>query len=213
LATGVAHELNNPLNNIYISVQILQKELKEPSVFVNEILNDVSHEIARVKRIIEDLLEFARGKEPVFKKVRIKDIILKASNSIIKQRNFKNIDLKEIPEEIVITADPDQLEIVFFNLFDNAIDAMHEDGQIKLKILEKNDFVEISVSDTGIGIPADKLEKIFEPFFTTKNRGTGLGLAIVYNIIQKHNGKIFVESIEGKGTTFRILLPGTSYEL
>ncbi|MGB9822320.1 sensor histidine kinase [Thermodesulfovibrio sp.] len=213
LATGVAHELNNPLNNIYISVQILQKELKEPSAFVNEILNDVSHEIARVKRIIEDLLEFARGKEPVFKKVRIKDIILKASNSIIKQRNFKNIDLKEIPEEIVITADPDQLERVFFNLFDNAIDAMHEDGQIKLKILEKNDFVEISVSDTGIGIPADKLEKIFEPFFTTKNRGTGLGLAIVYNIIQKHNGKIFVESIEGKGTTFRILLPGTSYEL
>ncbi|GAB5046177.1 ATP-binding protein [Thermodesulfovibrio sp. TK110] len=213
LATGVAHELNNPLNNIYISVQILQKELKEPPPFINEILNDISHETARVKRIIEDLLEFARGKEPVFKKVRIKDIIFKASNSIIKQRNFKNIDLKEIPEEIVINADPDQLERVFLNLFENAIDAMPEDGEIKLKVLKKNDFVEISVSDTGTGIPADKLEKIFEPFFTTKNKGTGLGLAIVYNIIQKHNGKIFVESTEGKGTIFRILLPGASYEL
>jgi signal transduction histidine kinase len=115
--------------------------------------------------------------------------------------------LKTYPEEIVIYADPEQIERVFLNLFSNAIDAIAEAGELIISAEEQYHSVRIVVSDTGRGMPKEMTEKIFEPFFTTKDKGTGLGLAIVFNIIQKHNGEIQVESEECRGTTFIITLP------
>jgi signal transduction histidine kinase len=111
------------------------------------------------------------------------------------------------PQGVLICADPEQIERVFINLFNNAVDAMTGEGDLIVKIDQDKESVEISVSDSGKGMPVETAEKIFEPFFTTKDKGTGLGLAIVFNIIDKHDGKMSIESKEGKGTTFTITLP------
>jgi len=108
---------------------------------------------------------------------------------------------------IIINVDQEQLDRVFINLFTNAVEAMQGKGDIIVTLSEESGAVKIWVSDTGKGMSPEEMEKVFEPFFTTKDKGTGLGLAIVFNIIKKHHGEIFVDSLEGKGTTFYIVLP------
>lgn len=185
LASGVAHELNNPLNNIYTTAQrLMKKSGDECPVYIKTGLDDIFSQTMRVKKIVGDLLEFARGREP--------------------QINFT---LDSDPDEIIIYVDPEQIEQVFINLFTNALDAMPEGGSLSVKTRLENAVVKTLISDTGRGMSRPTLEKIFEPFFTTKDKGTGLGLAIVFNIIQKHNGRITIDSEEGKGATFIITLP------
>ncbi|MCL5023786.1 MAG: ATP-binding protein [Nitrospirae bacterium] len=210
LASGVAHELNNPLNNIYLSAQILEREKSEHcSPMVSEVLNDIVGQTIRVKRIVGDLLEYARGREPLKQEVDLKEVIMGAyklaSSSADTTRIRFSVDADA--EDIKIAADPEQLERVFINLFTNAIEAMSGAGDVKVEIRGKGPSVQVRVSDTGRGIPTDAVEKIFEPFYTTRDKGTGLGLAIVFNIIKKHGGKIDVASEEGKGTAFTITLP------
>lgn len=166
----------------------------------------------RVKGIVGDLLEFARGREPHLMAVELRSFISGAykhlSNTISMGTVRFSAELH--PDEIVMYADPEQLEQVFINLFANAVDAMSGEGALTVKVEEEDNLVRIKVSDTGKGISRETLEKIFEPFYTTKDKGTGLGLAIVYNIIEKHHGEIRVESEEGRGTTFIIALPKTA---
>jgi signal transduction histidine kinase len=210
LASGVAHELNNPLNNIYLSAQMLEREKKaDCSPMVNEILNDIVGQTIRVKRIVGDLLEFARGKEPLMKEVDLKEIIMGAYKLVSSSMDTigVNFSVDTEAEAVRISADPEQIERVFINLFANAIDAMSGSGELKVKLQKDGLAVRVLVSDTGRGIPPDAVEKIFEPFYTTRDKGTGLGLAIVFNIIKKHGGEIDVESREGEGTTFTITLP------
>jgi signal transduction histidine kinase len=110
-------------------------------------------------------------------------------------------------DDLIIEADPDQMEQVFINLFHNAIEAMDGAGTLEAAIESQGDVINISVSDTGKGIPPEVVAKLFEPFFSTKDKGTGLGLAITFNIIQKHGGEIRAESETGKGSAFYITLP------
>lgn len=210
LASGVAHELNNPLNNIYISAQALQREAGERySPFMKETLNDIVSQSIRVKGIVADLLEFARGREPRLREVEINNLITGVYKSIGSSINLKDIKfvLDSDPNGIVIYADPEQMERVFINLFTNAVDAMNRKGSLSVKVAAEGDIIKAKVSDTGKGMSPEAIEKVFEPFFTTKDNGTGLGLAIVFNIINKHKGKISVESEEGKGAAFTIILP------
>ncbi|GAB4417893.1 MAG: hypothetical protein OHK0032_13930 [Thermodesulfovibrionales bacterium] len=208
LASGVAHELNNPLNNIYISAQVLKREGEKLPVFIQETIDDIMSQSIRVKHIVADLLEFARGKEPQMREIDLGEIIMGAYKLVSTTRNTENINFvfHKYPEEIKIFADPEQIERVFINLFNNAIDAMDGKGELKVLLERDDEKVIIKVSDTGKGIPPEMRDKVFEPFYTTKDRGTGLGLAIVYNIVRKHNGDITVESEEGRGTTFTITL-------
>jgi signal transduction histidine kinase len=210
LASGVAHELNNPLNNIYLSAQVLVKEAGEGcSPQVKESVGDILSQTARVKRIVGDLLEFARGREPQLNECDLNGLIMDSFRHLGSSRRLENIRfaLDASSPRVVVSADQVQLEQVFTNLFANAVDAMRGEGGITVLLREKAGQVVVSVTDTGRGMPRESLDKIFEPFFTTKDKGTGLGLAIVYNIIKKHNGDITVESEEGKGTTFTITLP------
>ncbi len=214
LASGVAHELNNPLNNIYISAQVLMREIgNTPSISIKETVDDILSQTLRVKGIVADLLEFARGKEPRLKEVLLNDIIMGAYRLVSTTNNTEGINfvLHFQPSHITINVDPEQMERVFVNLFLNAIDAMNGKGNLDVNIREKRESVIIKITDTGRGIPKDALEKIFEPFYTTKDKGTGLGLAIVFNIIKKHNGKIKVESEVNIGTTFTIILPALKH--
>ncbi len=210
LASGVAHELNNPLNNIYLSAQVLSKEAgKGCSDEVQEAVGDIVGQTERVKRIVSDLLEFARGRELQLKDVELKGLITDSYRHLGSSRNLSGVrfSLESAPSQVFVSADQGQLEQVFVNLFTNALDAMQGDGGLTVTVRQEPRSVLITVGDTGKGIPRESLEKIFEPFFTTKDKGTGLGLAIVYNIIKKHSGDIIVESREGMGTTFTITLP------
>ena len=210
LASGVAHELNNPLNNIYLSAQVLSKETEESCTRdVKEAVSDIVGQTERVKRIVGELLEFARGREPQFQAVELGGLINDAYRHSGISRNLDHVrfTVASEPPEIVLSVDSVQMEQVFKNLFINATDAMQASGELNVLLRKVKDTITISISDTGKGIPPDSQDKIFEPFFTTKDKGTGLGLAIVYNIIKKHDGDISVESEAGKGTTFKITLP------
>ncbi len=210
LASGVAHELNNPLNNIYLSAQVLAKEAGEGcSREIKEAVGDIVGQTERVKRIVSDLLEFARGRELQFREVELKGLITDSFRHLGSSRNLEKVrfSLDADSSQTIVLADQGQLEQVFANLFANAIDAMGGVGDLRVTIRSSAQSVTITVSDSGKGIPRESIEKIFEPFFTTKDKGTGLGLAIVYNIIKKHSGDITVGSEEGKGTTFTVTLP------
>jgi two-component system NtrC family sensor kinase len=210
LASGVAHEINNPLNNIYLSAQVLAREVGEGcSRDVKEAVGDIVGQTERVKRIVGDLLEFARGREPQFREVELKGLITDSYRRLGSSRNLEKIrfSLDADSSQTVVHADQGQMEQVFANLLANAVDAMGGVGDLRVAIRSSAQSVAITVSDSGGGIPRESIEKIFEPFFTTKDKGTGLGLAIVYNIIKKHSGDITVGSEEGRGTTFTVTLP------
>jgi signal transduction histidine kinase len=214
LASGVAHELNNPLNNIYLAAQILSKEIGQEtcSPIVRETVGDISSQTLRVKRIVNDLLEFSREKPPDLRDVNIVNVIDhilgQMKNSGETSQVLYNIDSPDVAE---VKADRHLLEQVFINLFSNAVDAMDGKGKLSVSVADTGRFVTVQVSDTGRGIVPKDMTRIFDPFFTTKEKGTGLGLAIVYSIIEKHNGKIEVKSEPFKGTSFTITLPG-AYE-
>jgi len=208
LASGVAHELNNPLNNIYLSAQILARDAGEQcSPAVQEVLDDILNQTVRVKKIVGDLLEYASGREPRFEEMDLTELIKGTLNRLKTGVEGVNRSVESSAEQVIIQGDAGQLEQVFVNLFTNAAEAMAGRGTVRVKINASPHSVVIRVTDTGKGIPRESVEKIFEPFYTTKNKGTGLGLAIVYNIIMKHGGGITVESEEGKGTTFAVTLP------
>jgi signal transduction histidine kinase len=210
LAAGVAHELNNPLNNIYLSAQVLAKQAGEHCpTEIKESVGDILGQTERVKRIVGELLEFARGREPQFADVDLAGLITDSYRHLGSTRDLGNIrfSLDMDPRQIVASLDRGQMEQVFGNLFANAVDAMQGRGDLSVSLKKADEAVIIRISDTGRGIPRESLDKVFEPFFTTKDKGTGLGLAIVYNIIKKHGGDIAAESEEGKGTMFVIVLP------
>ena len=212
LTSGVAHELNNPLNNISTSVQILAEELQDEDLeYKKELLLGVEKEVERSKEIVRSLLEFARERSHTLKQAYFKDLV----NNAVKRVQ------SQIPENITLTVDvPDDIkghfsvlgiERVLINLIVNAVQAMKNGGNITImscKRESENGFC-FQVIDTGEGIPKEIISKIFDPFFTTKevDKGTGLGLSIVYGIIDQHGGKIKVSSEEGKGTKFICFLP------
>lgn len=210
LASAVAHELNNPLNNIYLSIQILARKIGEDSSqSIKEIVGDIHGQTVRVKKIVGDLLEYARGREPNMKEVELNNLINEAYKLVASSMDTGRIRfvLDSDVKEVFVNADPEQMGRVFINLFTNAVEAMPFKGDLTVRLVPEDEFVKIYVSDSGTGMPEDYLENIFEPFFSTKNKGTGLGLAIAFNIIKKHNGQISVKSQERKGTTFTINVP------
>jgi signal transduction histidine kinase len=211
LASGVAHELNNPLNNIYLSAQVLQKEAGDScSPFVKETLDDIIGQSIRVKGIVGDLLEYARGKEPRLRTIELNELIRNAYKllKITVNKDRINLVLNSSDDRIFMQADQEQMERVFINLFTNAVEAMEGKGDIIVTLSKEHDRIKVWVSDTGKGMTPEEMEKVFEPFFTTKDKGTGLGLAIVFNIIKKHKGGIFVDSEKDRGTTFYMVFPG-----
>ncbi|PMP64544.1 MAG: hypothetical protein C0197_00385 [Caldimicrobium thiodismutans] len=208
LLFSLAHELNNPLNNIYTSCQILLEELEGENLeFKRELLLEIEKEIERVQKIIRSILDYSKPGQK--EKIKLKNL-LNETLYLLRGKIPPQIEINlEIPEDFMVFADPQQLKQVFINLFKNSFEAIGESkGKIIVKGLENKDYNTIYFSDTGPGIPAKDLPHIFDPFFTTKgNKGYGLGLFIVYNLIKNNQGSIKIESEVGKGTTFIINLP------
>jgi two-component system NtrC family sensor kinase len=169
-------------------------------------------ELIRSTTLIRGLLDFARQSTPTLKEVEVNEVITRALNLATHSAELQNIQaVKDFDSSLPkIMADSDQLQQVFTNLILNAIQAMPQGGTLTLRTsLDDDSQVKIEVQDTGCGIAPDNIRKLFTPFFTTKGKGKGigLGLAVSYGIIQRHQGRIEVQSKEGEGTTFTIYLP------
>ncbi len=214
LASGVAHEINNPLSNINISAQVLAKEAQmDCTGKIHDIVEDIVSQIARVKSLVGDLLDFARGREPKAMPVNIVELIKGSYRAVAADRDISDIRFNLDSEaEVIADIDSLQMERVFINLFNNAVDAMADNSMdcgkaLNVSVSCSDNSVVIVVSDNGCGISHENIEQVFEPFYTTKGRGTGLGLSVVFSIISKHRGHISVESAQNKGSQFTIILP------
>jgi two-component system NtrC family sensor kinase len=161
--------------------------------------------------IIHGLLDFARQSEPLLRPVTVGRAIDKAMSLVGHQAKMKTIEIirEEAPSLSLVVADFNQLVQVFINLVLNAIQAMNEGGKLTISASQDSDWVRVSVRDTGSGIPPENMDKLFTPFFTTKDevKGVGLGLAVSYGIIERHGGRIEVQSEVNKGSTFTVVLP------
>jgi two-component system, NtrC family, sensor kinase len=216
LAAGVAHELNNPLGTILLYSNIVYKEIPEDTSHREE-LQMVISETNRCKVIVRNLLDFARQNEVFASPLDLNDLLQRLVAEQQKHPKYQNVRLvlQLDPEVPIIQADPVQIQQVFTNLLDNAVESMEPKGggtlTLTTRVAPLGQGVRISVADTGIGISEESRARLFTPFFTTKpiGKGTGLGLAIVYGIVKMHRGQIQVQSEEGKGSTFVITLPPT----
>jgi len=212
LTSGVAHELNNPLNNISTSVQILLEELDDADLeYKKELLTQTEAQIQRARDIVRALLEFSRERSFKRKKVKLVDLV-ENTIKLIKGEMPTHVQLTiEIPADIQGEMDPRRIEQVLINLILNGIQAMEAGGILSIRACaaENQAGFYFEVSDTGNGIPPQDLGKIFDPFFTTKDvgKGSGLGLSVSHGIIKQHGGRIEVKSDVGQGSTFTVFLP------
>lgn len=163
----------------------------------------------RIRQIVQELKSFSRVDEASERMSDINAGIESTINIVWNELKYKATLKKELGSLPMTKCNPGQMNQVFMNLLINAAHAIEKQGEIAIKTWYEDNNIYVAVSDTGCGIPEDKLEMIFEPFFTTKEpgKGTGLGLSIVYDIIQKHNGGIAVKSRVGEGTTFTLHIP------
>jgi two-component system NtrC family sensor kinase len=222
LAASVAHEVNNPLAGIMVYIKLMLKKYRDNKLqtgATEEQLLKIQKELERTTRIIRNLLDFARQSEPTMAPVDVNKAVEAALLLAGNQISLENINLVKTlnPQLPPVLADFDKIQQVLINIILNATQAMPDGGNLSISTsvvegIRINDEIKktirIVIKDTGIGIPPENLKKLFTPFFTTKakGKGVGLGLSVVHGIIEKHKGKIEVDSQPNVGTTFRIYL-------
>ncbi len=214
LAGSVAHEINNPLSGVLIYTQLLIKKINSDTFSKDdalEYLSKIESAIVHSTRLVRNLLDFARQSPPKFWAVDINEVINRSFDLTVHLAELQHVKVtKELdPALPKILADFDQLQQICANLFMNAIQAMPNGGNLIIRTSFDDGQVKIEVQDSGVGIPSDNMRKLFTPFFTTKPevKGVGLGLAVSHGIIQRHNGRIEVNSKKGEGSTFTVYLP------
>jgi two-component system NtrC family sensor kinase len=210
LAASIAHEINNPLQAIHNCLHLtLKKPLNEEKK--TRYLGMAQEEVERLITIVQRMLEFYRssrgGMAPTDVHTIIENVLALSSKRL--QHGKITVIKKLAPDLSAINAVSDQLKQVFLNIVINAIEAMPEGGElcIETKLNDDGDGLSVAFTDTGVGLSEKDQENIFEPFFTTKATGTGLGLSVSYGIIERHGGRIEVQSELGEGATFTVHLP------
>ncbi|URA09960.1 two-component system sensor histidine kinase NtrB [Thermospira aquatica] len=216
LASGIAHEIKNPLTAIDLHTQLIQRAVQKNLVCLDEsilqYIKTISHETKRLNQILNDFLLAARPRQLKLSFEDINSFVQELLLLVKPELEEKNIALREeyqnIPKNFI---DKDYLKQAILNLIKNAMDAMEKSS---LKILtvrtwydNGRDSTAIEIADTGCGISPDQIQKIFEPYYTTKEYGTGLGLTITYKIIKEHQGEIQIQSKPGEGTSFTVYIP------
>ncbi len=208
LATGLAHEIRNPLAGIAGVIEIVGRDLPATSP-ARAVVKDVRLEITRISRTLTDLLETARPRQPEVRRsnlnTTVEHAVMLARQQVL-SRPIK-IELRKAPDLPEVEHDSDQIHQVLLNLLLNAVQAMEVAGTVCVEIGSRDDCATVVVSDSGRGISSQNLPNIFRPFYTTKGNGTGLGLSLAHRIVEDHHGRIEVSSVVGKGSKFTVLLP------
>ncbi len=226
LAGGIAHDFNNILaailGNINLAAMMLGDNADNNKIA--PLLAQAEKASLRARDLTSQLLTFAKGGEPIKENTAINELIQDSANFIL--RGSPIACHYDIPEDFwMVSIDKSQMSQVIQNIVINARHAMPDGGEINIKCsniaynehldlpLNTGRYIQISISDSGIGIPAEIINKIFDPYFSTKQEGSGLGLAVTHSIIAKHDGKIQAYSKPGCGTTFTIFLPASTEQL
>lgn len=204
IASGVVHEIRNPLGAIKGAVEILEDELA-PDSPRREFARIAKIEVERIDKLVQEFFHFARAKEPNKQPTDVNETIHAVKLLIETQTAAQSIEIgEELAENLpLVSLDPEQIKQVLLNLAINSLQAMPEGGKLVFRTFRKDDNLYIETEDTGGGISEEIKAKIFDPFFTTKDKGLGLGLSVVYKIVNQHNGRIDI-SDTSKGTKFSL---------
>ncbi|MCO4851100.1 sporulation two-component system sensor histidine kinase KinE [Bacillus vallismortis] len=207
LAAGIAHEIRNPMTALKGFIQLLKGSVEGDYALY---FNVITSELKRIESIITEFLILAKPQAIMYEEKHVTQIMRDTIDLLNAQANLSNVQMHlDLMDDIPpIYCEPNQLKQVFINILKNAIEVMPDGGNISVTIRSLDqEHVLISLKDEGVGMSEDKVRRLGEPFYTTKERGTGLGLMVSYKIIEEHQGKIMVESEEGKGTVFHLTLP------
>jgi len=210
ISRTIAHEIRNPLTNINLSLDQLKSEFPSSDGQATAFMEIIRRNSERINQLISELLYSSKPAEIQLQAKSIQSLLDETIVLAADRLHLKSISLaKDYPETVILAElDPDKMKIAILNIIINAIEAMEANtGQLKIRIEKEPEHCLISISDNGCGIPEENIEHLFDPFFSGKQHGTGLGLAATQNIIRAHHGKIEVDSIANKGTTFKIWLP------
>ncbi|NOY53473.1 MAG: response regulator [Deltaproteobacteria bacterium] len=217
LAGGIAHDFNNLLTAILGNINILKKE-SQPGTLIFERAEKAEKASLQAKGLTRQLLTFARGSKPAKRTASLKQVIRDAVEFALTGTNVK-AEFSVAGDLWFADVDVDQIGQVMNNLALNAVQAMPEGGCIRVGAsnvteapgdLAPGRYIQIIVTDEGLGIAGKDLHRIFDPYFSTREQGSGLGLASVYSIIHRHGGCVTVDSVEGEGATFKVYLPASS---
>ncbi|GAB4344275.1 MAG: hypothetical protein Kow0099_23580 [Candidatus Abyssubacteria bacterium] len=216
LAAGVAHEIGNPLNGIKLTISHLkdlfaQKELDDESF--EKYSETIVKEVNRLDDIVRGFLTLAKERELSLQSCKVDKLLRETVHLIEKEADSRRIaiqtDIRPVQNDIF--ADPQLMKSALLNILINAMDASSEGSQIHVNLKEENGHIVISIEDQGEGMSPDVLDRVFDPYFSTKSSGTGLGLSLTKNIIERHEGDIFIESEEGKGTVVTVMIPSKGH--
>jgi len=206
LASMIGHDLRNPLQSIKNATWYLEKKLDaKRDRRIKEMLELIKRSIEYSNKIVNDLLEYSKELHLERKETTPKSILKEALKLVEIPKNIRIVDLTKNKPKIFV--DVQQMKKAFANIVKNAVDAMPKGGKLTIKSEKVNDELQVSFTDTGIGMSKEILERIWTPLFTTKAKGMGFGLPICKRIVEAHGGKIFVKSSVGKGTTFTLTFP------
>lgn len=210
LASGIAHEINNPLTNASLNLQILSRKSTSCNIKKNclERIRNVERNVEKAASIAKELLLFSRQQETKGMLIDVNDLI-NGALLLLEYKMKRLVIQKNLQSVGNIVADPVKIEQVFIIVFTNAIEAMDESGILDIHSYDEDNMVVVEISDTGHGVPPEYIDRIFEPFFTTKDigEGTGLGLSICYGIISRYDGKMYIANKKDKGARVTIKLP------
>lgn len=207
LAAGIAHEIKNPLAGASAGIDMLEQEL-QGSPSSESLVRQIRTQLSRIDSALRDLLSYARPKQPTVGWATPRQLVERAITLVGPQAEAAEVRVEQDTARVTrkVRVDPELLTQALVNLALNGIQAMPAGGVLTFGVESLNDEIRITVSDTGTGIPENALNEIFRPFFTTKHRGTGLGLAITRSIMERHGGRLEVESAPGHGSTFALVL-------
>ncbi len=207
LAAGMAHEIRNPLNSIALFTQVLRGALADDPEMVSY-ADRVLGEVERIDDLLVKLLGVSRQPQGEPVDIDLKALIEQVMAGFVEQAHQQQVSISmELQPDSRVRGNPDEVEQIFSNLFANALQEMQDGGRLEVRLRREDGWHQITVADTGGGIPSEHLNQIFDPFFTTKERGTGFGLSVVLRNVKTLGGRIRVESEPGQGATFHIALP------